>query len=134
MALGFRQVWNCGSRVKLGGSFASLASRQAVPASALFTLHCLLFTSLAVASDDVEPVPYFDTVNLEPAAAQIINAAQETFAWQQQELDGPMLGNAYGRLGMVYQAWQFQELARATYWNARQLDPEDYRWAYYLAG
>ncbi len=140
MALGFRQVWNCGSRVKLGGSFASLASRQAVPASALFTLHsslftlyCLLFTSLAVASDDVEPVPYFDTINLEPAAAQIINAAQETFAWQQQELDGPMLGNAYGRLGMVYQAWQFQELARATYWNARQLDPDDYRWPYYLA-
>ncbi len=98
-----------------------------------FTIHCLLFTSLAVATEHIEPVPYPDTANLEPAAAQIIVAAQETFAREQEELDGPMLGEAYGRLGMVYQAWQFQELARATYWNALRLDPGDYRWPYYLA-
>ncbi len=41
-----------------------------------FTIHCLLFTSLAVATEHIEPVPYPDTANLEPAAAQIIGAAQ----------------------------------------------------------
>ncbi len=37
-----------------------------------------------------------------------------------------------GRLGMVYHANQFYDQAQAAYAIASRLDPQDYRWVYYL--
>ena len=39
---------------------------------------------------------------------------------------------AYGRLGQLYQAYEFREASQACYRSARAVDPEDFRWSYLL--
>lgn len=41
-------------------------------------------------------------------------------------------GRAYGQLGLVYHAYDFDEAAAAAYRNAAKLDPKNYRWPYLL--
>jgi len=41
-------------------------------------------------------------------------------------------GRAFGRAGMVYQAYSLRDAALACYRNAAALDPSEFRWAYYL--
>jgi tetratricopeptide (TPR) repeat protein len=40
-------------------------------------------------------------------------------------------GEAYGTMGQVYQAYGFDDAARASYENAAKLDPHSFRWHYY---
>lgn len=50
-----------------------------------------------------------------------------------QNSTGEKLGQAYGRMGEIYQLYSFFEAALACYLNARKLEPGEFRWAY-LAG
>ncbi len=47
--------------------------------------------------------------------------------------DPVALGEAFGQLGMVLNAYQFLDAAAAAYRNAAELAPMDARWPYYLA-
>ena len=44
-----------------------------------------------------------------------------------------MSGDAVGRLGMLYHAYQFTNEARRSYTRARELQPDEFAWIYYLA-
>ena len=48
-------------------------------------------------------------------------------------LADPGSADASGRLGAVLQAYDRYEIAEACYRRAQQLDPESFRWTYYLA-
>ena len=61
-----------------------------------------------------------------------IEKAVRYFERKKVELDGPKLGKAYGRLGMVFQARQINDATKAAYENAIALDPTDPHWHYYM--
>jgi len=44
-----------------------------------------------------------------------------------------MSADAVGRLGMLYHAYQFTNEARRSYTRARELQPDEFTWIYYLA-
>ncbi len=47
-------------------------------------------------------------------------------------INSQALGEAYGRLGRLYQAYELPQSAIASYRNACQLQPDVFRWAYLL--
>ncbi|MCH9026822.1 MAG: tetratricopeptide repeat protein [Proteobacteria bacterium] len=79
------------------------------------------------------PVPEPDLERLQPATQAKLRRAQDYFHQQKSSLDGKSLGQAYGKLGMVYQALQLQAAAKAAYGNAILLEPDAAQWPFYLA-
>ena len=51
----------------------------------------------------------------------------------QDMTDPKELAEAYGRLGALYAAYSLSAAAESAFRNARQLDPNDFRWLYYSA-
>ncbi len=80
-------------------------------------------------------VPDIDVGDREPAVRQQLadtrNAVQQLL--EQTSRDPAALGEAFGRLGMVLNAYQFLDAAEIAYRNATELAPTDARWPYYLA-
>jgi tetratricopeptide (TPR) repeat protein len=73
------------------------------------------------------PVPRPDLGALDAAFRERIETAQE-------ELDAAAApdGSAYGRLGSLYLAAEYEDAAEACFRNAHALDASDFRWPYYL--
>lgn len=78
-------------------------------------------------------VPYPNLSELDPRVRKIVEPALDYFERTKPFLSGPQLGRAYGRIGLVFQAFRMQEAAGASYRNAIALNPEDPLWHYYLA-
>lgn len=78
-------------------------------------------------------IPLPDPEELAPRVRNIVAPAIDYFDRVRAGLEGPELGQAYGRLGLVFQAFQMQQAASACYRNAVTLDPENAHWHYYLA-
>ncbi|MCZ6560563.1 MAG: tetratricopeptide repeat protein [Gammaproteobacteria bacterium] len=79
------------------------------------------------------PIPEPDLELLQPATQVKLSRAQDYFHHTAPSLDGRLLAEAYGKLGMVYQALQLQAAAKAAYSNAIILDPDAPQWPFYLA-
>lgn len=60
------------------------------------------------------------------------HAALTTLSGNPAATDGD-LGHAYGELGKVLMAAQYSDAAEASFRGAQALNPDDYRWPYYLA-
>ncbi|MDA8017334.1 MAG: tetratricopeptide repeat protein [Thermoanaerobaculia bacterium] len=71
------------------------------------------------------PEPVLDAV--EPSVRQQIREAQQAAT---QGGESASAAAAWGTLASTYHAYDFLEAAGAAYTNARQLDPESFRWAY----
>lgn len=103
----------------------------------LSLLACLALASpnLVLAAEELvlEEVPYPDVDELDPRVRRIIEPAMDYFKRMQPVLSDIELGRAYGRLGLVFQAFRMQESAGASYRNAMALDPDNPRWPYYVA-
>ncbi|MCG6871437.1 MAG: tetratricopeptide repeat protein [Gammaproteobacteria bacterium] len=95
-------------------------------------LAVLVAAGLGGAAQAALPVPPVDTAQLQPEIARRIEHARDYFARTRTGLEGTALGAAWGRLGMVYQAFRFQPQAGACYRNAIAADPAEARWHYYL--
>ena len=137
------------SHESIAGTFHGLARvrlRSATPAIAV----CLLtfmgvqyaygaegdHPSAASASETQAALHAIAQPDLDALAPQVrdsIARAQDYFERTRPRLTPAQLGHAYGRLGMVYHAWEFQAAARAAYLNAVALVPSDPHWPYYLA-
>ena len=76
-----------------------------------------------------------DLSNVAPAIQQQIQAAQTKLAEVLARPDSSpaFRGDAFGRLGQIYQAYGFDDAARAAYANAAKLAPQSYKWHYYSA-
>jgi tetratricopeptide (TPR) repeat protein len=73
-----------------------------------------------------------DLSKVETPIRERISKAQEE-ALQVGAAGGSKPAAAYGRLGQVYQAFGFTEAAMTYYQWASRLDPNEFRWHYYLA-
>jgi len=82
---------------------------------------------------DLVEVPQPDLASLEADVQEHIRTAQKALAGTLASSSSTPLerGEAYGRLGQVYQAYGFDDAARASYENAAKLDPRSFRWRYY---
>ena len=93
---------------------------------------------LAVDADVRESLallPEPDTGRLQEGAQQQLEQARLDL---QRALDDPastesVLAEAYGYLARLYYVYEFEDLARLGFENARLLEPGDFRWHYYLA-
>lgn len=87
----------------------------------------------AVAQGEVPAeLPAVDLEQLTPEGRRLVGAALERFAQSRGTAEGEALGEAYGRVGLVLQAWQLGEAASVAYANAVRLDPGNAHWPYYL--
>jgi len=80
-------------------------------------------------------LPLPDTGRLEEAAQQQMKQARASL---EEVLSDPAtsvaeLAESYGLLGQLYYVYEFEDLAEMSFENALTLQPDDYRWRYYLA-
>ncbi len=87
----------------------------------------LLVLALGVAcAEPPMPPPEVDTAGMEPAVARAFEEARSAIVAE------PGAGAAWGRLGMVADAHEEDELALLCYRRAFELQPGEVRWPYYL--
>src|SRR5690349_12177969 len=81
------------------------------------------------------PVHQPDLKDLEPSVRDQLISFQNSLAAviKDSAITAPKLGEAYGQLGKLYQAYSLLSPAKECYLNARQLAPKDFRWTYLLA-
>lgn len=107
-------------------------------------LLCLLAGAPLPAIDNAAQVPdrpehlrnitEIDLGDLDPANRDTIINARNHLNTALQSGAGPAeLANAYGELGALYQVHKVFQPADDCYENAKQLDPDNFRWAYYSA-
>ena len=82
---------------------------------------------LVACGPSAPPPPEVDTTGMEPSVARALETARAAV------VERPDSGAAWGRLGMVADAHEEDEAALACYRRARQLEPGNVRWPYYLA-
>lgn len=99
-------------------------------------------TSTAAAKDaaasqstpSLEPLPNPDLSGMEDVVLEQLRDARAALIALSQKPDtsARQLGQAYGQLGMLYQAYDLHQPSEACYLNARALDSGEFRWHYYL--
>ncbi len=82
---------------------------------------------------DLADVPQPDLANVETNVQEHIRTTQKLLADTLANSVSTLMerGEAYGALGQVYQAYGFDDAARASYENAAKLEPQSFRWHYY---
>lgn len=97
---------------------------------------------LLVAGACGAPGPELEPVSLPADLAEMNAPVQRQYRTAFERLEelrrsaeppGPALGEAYGRLGMLFHAYQEWDRAVPAYGNAEALDPGQLRWPYYRA-
>ena len=83
--------------------------------------------------DKLQPVPEADLSGTEPAARKAITQTRERLAelLSQGTTEAPRLAAGYGQLAALYQLARIDAPAALCWDNARQLQPDEFRWSYY---
>ena len=111
---------------------------------ALLTGLLMLITSLPLLADalselpanwqdKLRPVPESDLSGTEPAARKAITQTRTRLAelLMNGTTEAPRLAGGYGQLAALYQLSRIDTPAALCWDNARQLQPEEFRWSYY---
>ena len=118
--------------------------RIAMMLLAVFALSIVVFSDSSAAQNAPAPVPEShvdllevpepDLIRVDPPVQEQIRASQAALATTQSQTGASRAhrAKAFGSLGQIYQAYGFDDAALACYTNAVRLDPESFRWAYYL--
>jgi len=82
---------------------------------------------------DLVEVPQPDLGGVDPPVQEQIRAAQAALAATLARSDSSSAekARAFGSLGEIYQAYNFDDTALASYQNAAKLEPQSFRWEYY---
>jgi tetratricopeptide (TPR) repeat protein len=97
---------------------------------ALALLAAWLLLTGAVPAADAPPQP--ELARFEPGVRTVLEEGLERFEAAVRDPDAVARGQAWGRLGMLYQAHHLQDLAETCYLEATALDPDAFRWRYLL--
>lgn len=105
--------------------------------SLLFTVHSQTISSdrlIEPPRKGLVPVNLPDLSSLEQNVREQIVAAQNSLAAAAKDPTTSLtvLGDGYGQLGQIYQAYSLASSARECYLNANLLTPNDFRWIYLL--
>ena len=85
-------------------------------------------------ADNLRAVTEIDLKDLEPETRDAItNARNRLNAALDNNAEPTELAAAYGELGGLYHVYNVFQPADDCYENAKQLDPDNFRWAYYSA-
>ncbi|MGD8378217.1 MAG: tetratricopeptide repeat protein [Gammaproteobacteria bacterium] len=84
-------------------------------------------------SAHLKPVPRPDLSRFEKSVQDVLRNSRQRFDKRKDSLSPADLAEAYGRLGILYQAQYLTDVARVCYENAVKLAPDDFRWQYLLA-
>lgn len=105
---------------------------------ALLLLSWLVWIGCQQPAPELAPVPQPDLTGLDGSVRDQLTEARGKLdallkdrghdEGQDQEL-----ANAFGELGQRYQLYELYQAAAVSYENANALQPEDFRWLYYLA-
>ncbi|MGD8573598.1 MAG: tetratricopeptide repeat protein [Gammaproteobacteria bacterium] len=89
----------------------------------------------ASARANLKPVPYPDIDKLKPGIRAILEPAMDRFQKLSTSpgVSDKQLAQAYGQLGLHFQAFGERKAADVAYANAEGLMPENFRWPYYRA-
>ena len=90
------------------------------------------FALIASALASTVPVSHPDLSRLEPGVRELLGDGIETLEAVPETAAPEVLAEAYGNLGMLYQAHHLQEAAELCFKNAAQLDPQNFRWIYFF--
>ncbi|MCB1858492.1 MAG: tetratricopeptide repeat protein [Gammaproteobacteria bacterium] len=85
--------------------------------------------------DQLQLLPEADLSGAELGVQKALISARNALRLQllKSPPDPVVLAGAYGALGNLYQLYAVPALAEICYQNARLLEPENYRWSYYVA-
>lgn len=89
--------------------------------------------SSSVPAPELMDLPPVDLSEVEPAVSEQLIEERRRFEEQRESLSGEALGQAYGELGLSYQAYGFVDAAWACLHNAEVLAPDTPQWLYYRA-
>lgn len=83
--------------------------------------------------DKLQPVPESDLSGTEPAARKAITQTRARLAelLMNGATEAPRLAGGYGQLAALYQLSRIDTPAALCWDNARQLQPDEFRWSYY---
>jgi len=83
----------------------------------------------------IEALPEVDISGAEPAARKAMTDARigVNGLLTDADVEAPALADRFGELGNLYQIYDIHTLAETAYANARSLEPENFRWAYFAA-
>lgn len=81
----------------------------------------------------LQPVPEADLTGTEPAASKAITQTRERLAelLENDATEASRLAAGYGQLAAIYQLSRIDAPAALCWDNARQLQPDEFRWSYY---
>jgi tetratricopeptide (TPR) repeat protein len=81
---------------------------------------------------DLQPVTHPDLANMDPAVQRQIEEQKDALLAALERPDAPPaeLAEAFGKMGMLYQLYEYMLSATDCYGNAQRLAPGDYRWPY----
>jgi tetratricopeptide (TPR) repeat protein len=108
---------NASARIRIGG-WSSAGARSAAG---------LLLLATACGPGEPPGLPAPDIAGLEPEVRELLLATGEAV------VGSPDAAEAWGRLGAAYDAHGMLREATDCYRRARELAPQDFRWAYLLA-
>jgi len=82
---------------------------------------------------DLVEVPQPELAGVDQPVQEQIRAAQTALAatLARSNSSGEEKARAFGSLGEIYQAYNFDDAAIASYQNAAKLEPQSFRWEYY---
>jgi len=85
-------------------------------------------------SPGLAPIQLPDTRNMEPEVREHIRSSESALAAVVKDPATPAdkLGEAYGMMGEIYQAYSLNSSAKECYLNASRLAVKDFRWVYLL--
>src|ERR1043165_3575348 len=117
------------SRLKLGFCLALILHFFAMPHA-----QTLQENILHSPNPELSSIHLPDTRNMEQDVSEHITSAQNALAVavSDKSISGDRLGESYGTLGEIYQAYSLAAPAREFYLNAAHLEPKDFRWPYLL--
>ncbi len=94
----------------------------------------VLLFSLVIAcskSPELITIPFPNLDKLEPSGQQQLQQAYDTIKGI-KDLPLAQQASRYGKLGFLFQSYDYDQAALVCYQNAHTLDPQDYRWSYLL--
>jgi tetratricopeptide (TPR) repeat protein len=126
--MGMESSSRSGRRVRVRqGPVAGLCAEARPPlAACFFALLATAATAATAAKGPPEPV----LDRFEPGVREVLEEGLERFAAEAGANDPVSVAEAWGRLGMLYQAHHLQDLAADCYREAVALAPDSFRWHY----
>lgn len=113
-------------------ALARSAGRSRVASRIVALLSCLLVAATTAAAASRPELDRLELDRFEPGVRAVLEEGLARFDADSAAAEPAARADAWGRLGMLYQAHHLQDLAETCYGEAVALDGSSFRWWYFL--